>query len=190
MLFRSAAAAYKSAVGSGTAGGIPSAGTGSTVQIDTTHLDVSRRFAVCYSEGAGTLGTGFIDSGIRITLPQVYNIQANSGYSDVFTHGGSALDGIPVRNMKSLDQTTGLRSGMIDRPTNRHPLVAGVKVNYVAHSTNGAGSNTYRPDNTNDGIRLSLVDDTLNSNDPCTDGQYPTANGGAASSRVMSIMRS
>jgi hypothetical protein len=60
-----------------------------TVSIDTVDLmawnsGTETQYAVCYSDvgSAVTSTTPFYDSGIRVTLPEVINMQADSGYSD------------------------------------------------------------------------------------------------------------
>jgi hypothetical protein len=48
-----------------------------TTDLDTTILDLDAPFALCYSED----GTTWLDSGIRLSLPKVYSIEAPSGYA-------------------------------------------------------------------------------------------------------------
>jgi hypothetical protein len=44
--------------------------------LDTTYMDTSKTFALCYASGTGdTSDTSWKDSGIRVTLPKIYGMQ-------------------------------------------------------------------------------------------------------------------
>jgi len=155
-----------SAIGVGTAGGFPAAGIGKTTTIDTTALDTTKTFAICYSglAGTGVIGTAsgkWVDSGIRVTVPAIYNFMRDSGYSGL----DNTLSGTAQRDQKSWDQSTG--ASFIVRPTSTHPVLNTQKVIYVLHST-AAASN---------GAWISVVDASSNTNDPCTVRDLPSGNG-------------
>jgi len=136
------------------------------VPLDTTVLHSEIVFAVCYSETPLDY-TSYVDSGIRVTVPAIYKVQRDSGYSGE-TFESPIVRGVPVREMAAWDQTSG--STIIDRPTNRFPQAPAQKLIYVSHSTNSAP----------DGKYISMVDASLNSDDPCVLGS--TAAGGRATS--------
>jgi hypothetical protein len=104
--------------------------------------------------------SSYVDTGIRITVPAIYNMQADSGYSGVTSTG---VAGVPVRDMKSWDQTDG--STIIDRPTNRFPRERLQKLIYVPHSTVSSP----------EGLFISMVDAGLNNDDPCVIGSIAAA---------------
>jgi len=151
---------------------------GKTVTLDTTQLSTQiqisignydeRYFAVCY-EDAGA----WYDAGIRVTLPEVIDVFADSGY---YTHtqdaqptwGNNDVGGTPVRHQRSWDQLSG--TVLVERATNRLPQQANMQLTYVEHTTAQFGTGKY----------LSVVDASLNSNDPCVIG---TDAAGAASTQ-------
>jgi hypothetical protein len=143
-------------------------GNGTVVTFDTTAISVEKVFALCYAEStdaaATPMGDIFEDSGIRITVPKIFSVLADSGYTSDFS---ATLDGIPARIMSSSESANG--ASFFDRPTNRHPQIADVVVKYVTHSTLAGSA---------DGYYLGLVDASENNNDPCTIGANPM---GAAS---------
>lgn len=143
-----------------------------TLTVDTTGMDTEKTFAVCYTESDSLSETVWVDSGIRITVPQIYNVQADSGYSGIT---GDGFDGTPVRDMKSWDQTNG--TYIIDRPTNRFPRERMQTLNYIVHET---ASSYASPE----GHFISLVDSALNGDDPCVLGTTAAAAEGIQNSNV------
>jgi hypothetical protein len=133
--------------------------TNKSVTIDSTALHSEKVFAVCYTETPLDMSS-YVDTGIRITVPAIYNMQADSGYSGVTSTG---VAGVPVRDMKSWDQTDG--STIIDRPTNRFPRERLQKLIYVPHSTVSSP----------EGLFISMVDAGLNNDDPCVIGSIAAA---------------
>ena len=92
-------------------------------------------------------------------------MQADSGYSGLSSplEGYPNVDGTPVRDMESWDQTDG--TTIIDRPTNRFPRERLQLLNYVPHSTTANKLGNY----------ISLVDAALNGGDPCVLGEFAAA---------------
>jgi len=159
-----------SAAGSSTIHGGP-AGSMKEVAMDTTALSTEKIFAVCYAADVNDISTYF-DSGIRVTLPAVYNIQAESGYSGVTQ--SATVTGIPNRNQYSLDQIDA--NTLVDRPTNRLANAINQKLVYVVHPTwSATATNKW----------ISIVDSSLHSNNPCVNGAIINAGEDTQHSTVM-----
>ena len=107
-----------------------SGATGTTVTIDTTLLNTELVFALCYADSLSQVGS-FSDTGIRITVPVIYNMQADSKYSGQVDTTG--VQGIPMRDQLSWDQIDS--NTIIDRPTSRIARVLSQKVIYTTHPT-------------------------------------------------------
>jgi len=144
--------------------GFGTTGTGKVITIDTTLLDVDDTYALCYSDSTSVVSTtahnNFHDSGIRLTVPKIMALSADSGFYQ---------NGVPLRRMASSDSTGGLHGQIIGRPTNTHPQINNVKVWYNAAPTLSASPN---------GWYISLVATSKNSRDPCAHNLYAKATGG------------
>jgi hypothetical protein len=86
-------------------------GYSSVVAYDTTELDTTKTFAVCYTEGDGTAAATWVDAAIRLTISKV----------ETLLYGPSSSS-FPVRTMRSTN---------VMAATNRLPQVAGVVVTYT-----------------------------------------------------------
>ena len=54
--------------------------------MDTQKLGTDKVFAVCYAKSGGnTNDATWADSGIRVTVPKIWNVLAASGYNGPFT---------------------------------------------------------------------------------------------------------
>jgi len=103
-------------------------------------------FAVCYSTGTtANAGTAWVDSGIRVTITEVFEVKFDSGQQ-----GPSNKDDTRPRQMSS-----------DFKATNRLPQAPGQALEYVTHSTStlalAAGNNKW----------ISIVDASLQGGDPC-----------------------
>jgi hypothetical protein len=87
-------------------------GENSVVTYDTTGLNTTKTFAVCYTEGDGTAAATWIDTAIRLTVSEIKELQ----------YGGPHETNFPVRTMYSTN---------VMAATNRLPQVQNIVVTYV-----------------------------------------------------------
>lgn len=116
------------------------AGT-STFVVNTAALSGTKRFAVCYAESGGITSSQWRDSGIRVKRSKIEKMQYGV---DSTRYGDGFVRDTYNRNTNDVSGTS----------TDMFPQIAGSKLRYV-----GADAP--------DGMHISLVDQTINSNDPC-----------------------
>jgi hypothetical protein len=166
----------------------------SKVKVDTTELDSSpikpsqaadntgegtedpghsRYFAVCYLNDANS-NTEWADSGIRVTVPEITNVQVNSGHGTTTRTNQAAGSIIPTANIGygSVTGTPWRDQTSEFLATNRLPQMAGQTLNYIYAETSNAciDVGNGNPDaNCAVGNEkyLSLVAASVNNNNPC-----------------------
>jgi len=133
---------------------------GNLVAFDTESLDPSKTFSLCYAEVDGTAADVFQDAGLRLTVPEVYALTAPSGYT-----------GVAGKVMKAAFTLSG--TNVLEQGSNKLLQQANVVVDYAG---------------TLPGYKwISIVDATLNSNNPCVLGSITTVapeSGGTTDNRV------
>jgi hypothetical protein len=155
---------------------ITNMGTGWVTNGDAGVNNAERYYAVCYADAVTASNTvPWYDTGIRVTIPEVINMVADSGY---YTHtedaqtkfGGTDTGGTPVRNQYSWAQKSGM--ALVDTPTNRLPqgyesqsVWQSMYLTYIAQDTTQFGTSKY----------FALVATTVNSGNPCVRATDPTA---------------
>jgi hypothetical protein len=125
-----------------------------------------RYYAVCSSTQGGT-SVGWADTGIRVTISEIFDVQMSSGYG----HNRLHKQGLPNSGSATADGTLWRDMTSEVLATNVLPKAAGVVLQYVfspyssgCYDSSGAAQATCASGN---GKYISLVDASLNSGDPC-----------------------
>jgi hypothetical protein len=156
------------------------------VQFDTRALNVEKNFALCYTEGDGTASATWVDSGIRTTISRVSGLQYNKA------QGGTVAE-MYTRTMTS--QNAYPATDLLPLATNIIPSKINAKYTYkgntvaIASNPGACTSSTdkYMPKTCtgNTGVAidaslpaakyLSVVDASLNGNNPCLNPEVAAA---------------
>lgn len=161
------ATAHSSA--SNTRSGAVQAGAGSQeVTLDTTALDTTANFAVCYSEGPdATDSSTWNDSGIRVTISSLTKITYNNDQP------GTTATEQYKREMSSNNMLLGA-TNVIPEATNRLPQSTGVSLIYTGNLVeNPAAIGASMPVDQ----YLSIVSASLNDFNPCADSTVAATTG-------------
>jgi hypothetical protein len=162
---------------------VSNSSSGKTVTISTTGLSTRpliskpqsglltpaagapKYYAVCYSETTNNAAAVWVDSGIRVTLPDIIGVQMSSGFGTNRLHkqgvaGPGAPDGTLWRDMTSEPLAI-----------NRIPKMASQKLQYYfsrySSGCHNAAGNYEATCASGNGKYISLVDASENGNDPC-----------------------
>jgi len=138
---------------------------GNLFTFDTTGLDATKAYSLCYAEIDGAANDTWVDAAIRLTVPEIHSLTMPSGYV-----------GVAPKVMTSSVTVTDMQ--VLENGANKLLQQANVVMSYVGIL---AGYKS-----------LSIVDATYNSNDPCVDSSIttlaPAATGSTNSRRVSGVV--
>jgi hypothetical protein len=125
---------------------------------DTKVLSTLKTFAVCYSNDGGGAGNTFADSGIRVSVTKIWNMQYASGATGPAC--SQPTQGPKNANCKLDTKPRDMTS--VPLATNMLPQAANMKLTYRGTLATAQ--------------YISLVDASLNSGNPCASGAVAGAN--------------